>query len=505
MPANRLGVHPARMVAAGRTLLWLVLWPAMMIFIAVGLADGQPAGLLQARTAAPLVDHHPPTVDAPTAGEEPNVVSVMADDMRADDLRFMPHVRRLLVARGLDYRNSFSPYPLCCPARASFLTGQYAHNHHVLDNESPYGFGGFDDRATLATALRDAGYRTAFVGKYLNDYGLVPSLVTGEPSATYVPAGWTDWRGLIQPDEPVGAGTYHYFHPLFNVDGRVRDYGRQYQTTLLGRFARELVTSYAAGDRPFFLYLSALAPHHGLPVEEALLVLDLEVARLVRTLRVTGELDDTVVVMTSDNGYFLGEHHRRTGKKLPYEPSLRVPLVIAGPGVPRGRRFDPVKTPDLTATILDLAGAVPPHPADGTSLVSNMRHGDQGWSTPVVTEAIANHATPGAPAAAAARGFRDARTTVGLRTARYQPVRWVSGVVELCALHRDPNELHNVTNDPRYAVVRERLTRLWWRYKDCVAAACARTLPARFQTGPTALAAQTVRQAAGVRAWWSGG
>ena len=90
----------------------------------------------------------------------PNVVVVMAGDMRADDLRFMPRVRRLLVARGLTYRNSFSPYPLCCPARASFLTGQYAHNHHVLGNESPYGFGGFDDSATLATALHQSGYRT---------------------------------------------------------------------------------------------------------------------------------------------------------------------------------------------------------------------------------------------------------------------------------------------------------------------------------------------------------
>ena len=69
----------------------------------------------------------------------PNVVVVMADDMRADDLRFMPHVRRLVAARGLTYANAFSPYPLCCPARASFLTGQYAHNHHVLDNEAPYG------------------------------------------------------------------------------------------------------------------------------------------------------------------------------------------------------------------------------------------------------------------------------------------------------------------------------------------------------------------------------
>ena len=196
----------------------------------------------------------------------PNVVVVMADDMRADDLRFMPHVRRLVAARGLTYANAFSPYPLCCPARASFLTGQYAHNHHVLDNEAPYGFGGFDDSATVATALRGAGYRTAFVGKYLNDYGLVPSRVTGEPSATFVPAGWDDWHGLLQVPYPVGAGTYHYFHPVLNNNGRVASYEGRYQTTLLGQVAREVVRD-AAGDRPFFMYLSTLAPHDGLPHE----------------------------------------------------------------------------------------------------------------------------------------------------------------------------------------------------------------------------------------------
>ena len=118
----------------------------------------------------------------------------------------------------------------------------------------------------MATALRGAGYRTAFVGKYLNDYGLVPSRVTGEPSATFVPAGWDDWHGLLQVPYPVGAGTYHYFHPVLNNNGRVASYEGRYQTTLLGQVAREVVRD-AAGERPFFLYLSTLAPHDGLPHE----------------------------------------------------------------------------------------------------------------------------------------------------------------------------------------------------------------------------------------------
>jgi arylsulfatase A-like enzyme len=233
---------------------------------------------------------------------------------------------------------------------------------------------------------------------------------------------------------------------------------------------------------------------------ESLFILDLEVARLVDTLRATGELEDTVVVFTSDNGYFLGEHRKRMGKKLPYEPSIRVPLVLAGPGVPQGTRYDPVQTPDLAATILDLAGAGAPRPADGTSLLWNIRNGDRGWIAPVITEAIAERATAGGTPAAAARGFTDARTTIGLRTARYKLVRWASGVVELYDLQRDPNELTNLVRDPAYADVRERLTRLWWRYAGCVAADCTRPLPSAFQLDADATARLTDRQLDGVEA-----
>ena len=91
--------------------------------------------------------------------------------MRWDDLRWMPDVRRLLQRKGLSFENSFAPYPLCCPSRASFLSGQYTHNHHVYSHLEPYGFAAFRDQRTIATVLQGAGYRTALVGKYLNGYG----------------------------------------------------------------------------------------------------------------------------------------------------------------------------------------------------------------------------------------------------------------------------------------------------------------------------------------------
>ena len=113
---------------------------------------------------------------------------VLTDDMREDDLAYAPYLRRFF-AEGLHFRNSFSNNPMCCPARASILTGQQSHNHHVVTVEPPWGFGAFDDSVTVATALKAAGYQTGYVGKYLNGYGIQRSKVTGQDSSRYVPAG----------------------------------------------------------------------------------------------------------------------------------------------------------------------------------------------------------------------------------------------------------------------------------------------------------------------------
>src|SRR4051812_5426175 len=145
-------------------------------------------------------------VSAAAAAGRPNILVVMLDDMRSDEMRFAPNMERYVRDRGLDFRNSFSPYPLCCPARASFLVGKYAHNHHVYSHTSPWGFGAFDDHLTLAGRLRAAGYQTGMVGKYLNRYGAQRSKVTGRPSEHYVPAGWTDWMVGLETHWRRGSG-----------------------------------------------------------------------------------------------------------------------------------------------------------------------------------------------------------------------------------------------------------------------------------------------------------
>jgi arylsulfatase A-like enzyme len=553
-----------------------VLGVLVLVMLATGLTTSSDLGPSQGVET-------PRTVTAAAAATKPNIVTVMADDMRTDDLRFMPAVRRLLVGQGLTFRNSFSPYPLCCPARASFLTGRYAHNHHVFSHESPYGFQSFDDHATVATALQESGYQTGFVGKYLNGYGAERSLVTGGPSFRYVPSGWTDWYGAVE--RPAGSpyrsgGTYNYMHTIFNVNGRIDDSHKgQYQTGVLGRFARSLVQKYHRSPRPFFLWLSAVAPHFGRPYEkgdpvhvkrggggftriatparpkwvrgtldrqiprasglpvnggpseadvsdkprpmntqpelsreeryaernltrqraEALVVLDREVARLVAKLKQTGEYANTVFLFTSDNGYFLGEHRMRQGKIKPHEPSLRVPFVMAGRGIPHGERFDPITTPGITATIADLAGATArmPYPEDGLSVVPAIAR-DRGWTVPIVTEGLeSGNMFPQEPALKAA-GFRDARNTIGIRTPRYKYVRYSDGDAELYDLDRDPNELTSRIADPAYAAVRDELHRLWLDYEDCLGASCRAPMPENLRRTPLQDEVGTNTQSRGV-------
>ena len=147
---------------------------------------------------------------------------IETDDMRWDELKFMPQVRRLIMHRGLHFVNSFAPYPLCCPSRASFLSGKYAHNHHVLSHVDPFGFTSFDDHLTLATELQKHGYQTALVGKYLNGYARQKIHGTDRsPCTTSRPGGTSGWRAATTSSVAVAlhGGTYNYFSMTQNVNG----------------------------------------------------------------------------------------------------------------------------------------------------------------------------------------------------------------------------------------------------------------------------------------------
>ena len=214
--------------------------------------------------------------DAPDASavprKRPNVLVIETDDMRWDDLRWMPNVRRLLQRRGLTFENSFAPYPLCCPSRASFLSGQYAHNHHVYTHQEPYGFAAFQDRSTIATVLQGAGYQTGLVGKYLNGYG-EQYLRSGKSSLHYVPPGWDQWYAgsdhlWDSTTRTTAAGPTPTTSWSRTSTGRSTPSPGSYSTDVVAEQARGVINGFEQDvAAPWFVWWTPTAPHHGLPVE----------------------------------------------------------------------------------------------------------------------------------------------------------------------------------------------------------------------------------------------
>jgi N-acetylglucosamine-6-sulfatase len=196
---------------------------------------------------------------------------------------------------------------------------------------------------------------------------------------------------------------------------------------------------------------------------ESLLAVDEAVVSITNALRQAGELDDTLVIFTSDNGFFHGEHRMPSEKMLVYEPSIRVPLIIRGPGVPVGaERRQLVTNADLAPTILDVADASPTKPQDGSSLLPLLADPRLEWGRDLLVEG---------PEGFTVTSFE------ALRTYRYVYVEYVTGESELYDLQRDPNELDSVHDDPAYAPVEAELARRLQALRVCVGRDC-RTRPA---------------------------
>jgi len=350
----------------------------------------------------------------------PNIVLILTDDLAAGDLnpntlKHMPHLRKLLVERGTTFDNAFVSNALCCPSRATILRGQYTHNHQVLSNHPSLGgarrFRSLGrENSTVATWLKDQGYRTALVGKYLNDYF----------NETYVPPGWDVWDAI----------SGNFLSNDLNENGHIVSYApeRYYLDDMLSEKATDYIGRAAGPAPPFFtskqpflLYIGTNAPHQPatpaprdknaypdarLPhppsfdeknvsdkpswvsdnpplspeqksyLEElhrkrlqSMLAVDDMVGSLIKALRESGELDNTYIFFTSDHGFHLGQHRLGAGKWTAYEEDIRVPLIVRGPGVPEGRTLHQmVLNNDLAPTFADLAGANAPSFVDGRSL-----------------------------------------------------------------------------------------------------------------------------------------
>lgn len=428
-------------------------------------------GALALVVAASLVAVSPVMAQG-QGSKRPNVVLVMTDDQDEATMPIMDAVRRQIGRRGTSFENAFATFPLCCPSRASVLTGQYSHNHGVISNTGPNGgFKGFNDRGSLPIALRRDGYRTGFVGKYLNGYS------TG-PERPIIPRGWDEWYS------PWGNRAVKMFDYDLNENGRVRSYGHQardYQTDVFADKATSFIRRGAEKRKPFFLALWTGAPHtenrtgadprpaprhegafRGLPLSKppsfnerdvsdkpapvrnidrldrttirkltqanrdrraSLLAVDDAVRSVVTRLRRSGELDDTLIIYTTDNGFLLGLHRMR-GKFELYEESAGVPLLMRGPGMPAGAvRRQMVGNIDLAPTILDLVGATPRRTPDGISLLPLARSGDARRDRDILLENTA---------------------TAAVRTPDYMYAKHENGDEELYDLRSDPFQLESL-------------------------------------------------------------
>jgi arylsulfatase A-like enzyme len=479
-----------------------------------GRATRHPADSLAVLSGEPT-----PTPALPGLPTRSNVLMITADDLSTLDLPYMPHVRRLIADQGVTFSDAIAPTPICAPARASLLSGQYAHNDGTVTISGPRGgYQSFDESHTLATALQAAGYDTLFAGKFINGYG-------ENGTARQVPPGWTDWRATIDPT------TYHFFDPTLNVDGTLRR-THGYSTTILSHQADEMIGAPARQHRPWFAWVNYVAPHFGGPIEEgdprqvfrgtagaipttvpaprdrgrfagvplpsrpdlfephrytrllpknsparahvppiertALRMaydqrleadqgVDRAVAAQLRTLRRTGQLDRTVVVFASDNGYATGEHNRN-GKLWHYDEIVRIPMMMRGPGVPSGRTVStPITNPDVTATILGIAGARSQRTLDGVDMRPWLSAPPQQRVVPIEGWPVTN-------------GTR--RLYAGVTVGPWTYIRLRHGHEELYDRTTDPYEVHDLVHVASAQGALQELRSLTERYRDCRGSTC---------------------------------
>lgn len=461
----------------------------------------------------------------PYHGKRPNIVLISTDDQALTDMAWMPKTRRLIGAAGVTFTHMLSPHPLCCPARAEILTGQYAQNNGVRSNKWSLhgGFHRLQTHHTIATWLQRAGYQTAFVGKYLNEYGASDGR---QP-------GWDIWNPTIR-------GVYRYYNYRMYDDGHPRDYPYAYNPDLVGWKTVAYIKRFARKDQPFFIWSSQVAPHGAcVPKDElscwqppvppkryarafadvespsvsdpsyneadvsdkpaaitnlglrdtafvnedfrdrirSLQAVDEATAATIRALRDTGRLKNTVVAFITDNGYLLGEH-RFTGKDVPYEQAVHVPLLVRGPGFPAGAvRTQTVSMVDLAPTFLDLANARADRTVDGRSIAPLAADpGRPGYDTVLIQAGPRN---PGE--AFFGWYFR------GVRTERYTYAYYPSArFTELYDRKLDPAEMDNVAGDPDYALVQAELARRATLLEGCKGATCRPPWPAMPDPAPGA-------------------
>lgn len=424
----------------------------------------------------------PPGPAAPA--DRTNVVFVLTDDLSMSLVQYMPNVQAL-AKEGTTFTGYTVTDSLCCPSRSSILTGRFPHNTGVFTNSGRDGgfhvFQEQQERDTFATTLRDNGYRTAMMGKYLNGY---------QPGEHGVRPGWSEWD--------VAGGGYHQYNYDLNENGVVKHYGKapeDYLTTVVQGKATSFITAAAEAGEPFLLEVATFSPHgpftpapqdeqafpglkaprgpsfDQLPAEappwlasrepltakeiatidtsyrkraQSVRSIDRMIGSLRQTLETTGVAGRTVVVFSSDNGFHLGEHRLAGGKQTAFDHDAHVPLVMAGPGVRKGASVGAtVQNIDLRPTFEELGGLTPGPAVDGRSLVPLLRDGRAvGWKKVGLVEHHGpNRAADDPDRQTPAAG--NPPTYAALRGPDYTYVEYEGGAKEYYDRTTDPHELAN--------------------------------------------------------------
>lgn len=416
---------------------------------------------------------------------KPNFIVILTDDQRFDTLWAMPILQDRLQSSGTTFERAYVSTPLCCPSRGAFFSGYYPYNTGVLGNPGDNGGAAlFQDTNTLSVAMQQAGYRTQFVGKYLNGY-----------APNYVPPGWTSWTANNRG--PAGDDWFS-FNVTRGSSGNTSSSGQtshieQYVTN----FHRDEVLSFLAqvGQDPFFIVMAPYAPHapatpdtqdaskfgnyvyRGRSYSESdlsdkpywisnpnafsvlkdpsdefhrdmlrsLQSVDRAIGDIYDMLAQLGALDNTVIMFTSDNGFLWGEH-TITEKGNAYEESILVPFVVAGPGIPTATNSEHLVSPDIdiAATVLDMAGA-DRAPADGRSLVPLFTNSNPQWRNELIHQSWGRHPGPYGVWSAISNG-------------RWKFIDNPNNIMdELYDLRNDPYELENQINNSSHASIKNSL------------------------------------------------